>query len=62
MPLLPLQSYPFLSSIFVFPYIAYSMHGHSSINMTLGTYGHLMPGLDEELTKRVDEVWTKTKY
>ncbi len=33
--------------------------GHSSINVTLGTYGHLLPGLDEELTKKVNEVWTK---
>lgn len=31
--------------------------GHSSINVTLGTYGHLLPGLDEELTKKLDQLW-----
>jgi len=28
--------------------------GHSSIAVTLGTYGHLLPGLDAALTERVD--------
>ena len=28
--------------------------GHSSITVTLGTYGHLLPGLDEALTDRLD--------
>ena len=23
--------------------------GHSTINVTLGTYGHLFPGIDEQL-------------
>ncbi|MHB8264259.1 MAG: tyrosine-type recombinase/integrase [Acidimicrobiales bacterium] len=27
--------------------------GHSSVAVTLGTYGHLLPGLDEELTARL---------
>jgi integrase len=31
--------------------------GHSSINMTLGTYGHLLPGLDEELTRKLNQAW-----
>ena len=31
--------------------------GHSSINVTLGTYGHLLPGLDEELTRKLDAIW-----
>ena len=31
--------------------------GHSSINITLGTYGHLLPTLDEELTQRLDARW-----
>jgi integrase len=30
--------------------------GHSSIQVTLGTYGHLFPTLDEALTGRLDEV------
>jgi hypothetical protein len=24
--------------------------GHSSVQVTLGTYGHLLPGIDEQLT------------
>ena len=30
--------------------------GHSSINVTLGTYGHLLPGLDEELTRKLNNI------
>lgn len=29
--------------------------GHSSITVTLGTYGHLLPSLETELTRRMDE-------
>jgi len=29
--------------------------GHSSIQVTLGTYGHLFPTLDASLTSRLDE-------
>jgi hypothetical protein len=29
--------------------------GHSSIQVTLGTYGHLFPALDEALTERLGE-------
>ncbi|WP_276939312.1 tyrosine-type recombinase/integrase, partial [Ferrimicrobium acidiphilum] len=32
--------------------------GHSSITVTLGTYGHLLPSLDEELTRKLDAHWT----
>ncbi len=32
--------------------------GHSSINVTLGTYGHLLPGLDEEITRQLNAAWT----
>jgi hypothetical protein len=28
--------------------------GHSSIQVTLGTYGHLLPGIDERLTVGLD--------
>ena len=31
--------------------------GHSSINVTLGTYGHLFPALDEELTQKLNARW-----
>ncbi len=31
--------------------------GHSSINVTLGTYGHLLPGLDEDLTRKLNTIW-----
>jgi integrase len=31
--------------------------GHSSITVTLGTYGHLLPSLDEELTRKLDAQW-----
>ncbi|HVA43156.1 MAG TPA: site-specific integrase [Acidimicrobiales bacterium] len=30
--------------------------GHSSVTVTLNTYGHLMPGLDAALTDSIDEV------
>lgn len=32
--------------------------GHSSITVTLGTYGHLLPSLETELTQRMDEAIT----
>ena len=32
--------------------------GHSSVNVTLGTYGHLLPSLDEELTRKLNAQWT----
>ena len=31
--------------------------GHSSINVTLDTYGHLFPALDEELTRKLNARW-----
>ncbi len=34
--------------------------GHSSINVTLGTYGHLMPSLDEEITRKLNTEWTES--
>ena len=33
--------------------------GHSSVNVTLGTYGHLLPTLDTELVKRLDSAWNE---
>ena len=32
--------------------------GHSSVTVTLGTYGHLLPSLDEELTRKLNAQWT----
>jgi len=32
--------------------------GHSSLAVTLGTYGHLLPGLEADLTARIDEAIT----
>lgn len=28
--------------------------GHSSITVTLNTYGHILPGLEEQLTEALD--------
>jgi hypothetical protein len=28
--------------------------GHSSVQVTLGTYGHLLPGIDEQLTSGLE--------
>jgi len=30
--------------------------GHSSVQVTLGTYGHLLPGIDEHLTNGLDSL------
>ena len=30
---------------------------HSSIAVTFDVYGHLMPGLDEEVAERLDQAW-----
>ncbi|MCO8128193.1 site-specific integrase [Acidimicrobiia bacterium EGI L10123] len=35
--------------------------GHSSIEITLNTYGHLFPALDEQLTGKVDDVLRSAK-
>jgi hypothetical protein len=31
--------------------------GHSSVTVTLNTYGHLMPGLEERLTEALDDTY-----
>jgi hypothetical protein len=31
--------------------------GHSSVTVTLNTYGHLMPGLEERLTEALDDAY-----
>ena len=35
--------------------------GHSTINVTLGTYGHLLPSLEQDLTDRLDVTLAATK-
>jgi integrase len=34
--------------------------GHSTINVTLGTYGHLLPSLERDLTNRLDATLAAT--
>jgi integrase len=33
--------------------------GHSSITVTFDVYGHLMPGMDEEVAERLDHAWQR---
>lgn len=35
--------------------------GHSTIQVTLGTYGHLFPNLEAALTDALDEVYRKAE-
>src|SRR5207248_8956630 len=35
--------------------------GHSSISVTLNTYGHLFPSVDEALTDRLDSVFNASR-
>jgi len=35
--------------------------GHSTIQVTLGTYGHLFPSLEAALTDALDEVYRKAE-
>ncbi len=35
--------------------------GHSSITVTLNTFGHLLPSLDGELTDRLDATWRRAR-
>jgi integrase len=35
--------------------------GHSSIQVTFDRYGHLFPGLDEQLTEKLDDVFTRSQ-
>jgi integrase len=42
------------------PKVIQSRLGHSSIQVTLDTYGHLFEGLDQAAAERLDEVFTRT--
>jgi integrase len=35
--------------------------GHSSIQVTLDTYGHLFPELEAHITDRLDEVYRRVR-
>jgi len=35
--------------------------GHSTIQVTLGTYGHLFPNLEASLTDAIDEVYRRAE-
>lgn len=43
------------------PKIVQERLGHSSIQITLDTYGHVMPGMQEAAAARFDEAFA-TKY
>lgn len=34
--------------------------GHSTISVTLGTYGHLFPGVDDQLNDALDTRWNRS--
>jgi integrase len=33
------------------------MLGHSSISLTMDTYSHVIPDIQEEATKKIDEIF-----
>lgn len=35
--------------------------GHSTINVTLGTYGHLFPAIDAQLDAALGDRWNKAR-
>ena len=45
-----------LLSANVHPAVVQSALGHSSISITIDTYSHVMPGLEEAAARRIDEV------
>ncbi|SVE63234.1 uncharacterized protein METZ01_LOCUS516088 [marine metagenome] len=45
-----------LLSANVHPAVVQSALGHSSISITIDTYSHVMPGLEEADARRIDEV------
>ena len=40
----------------VHPEVVQSALGHSSITLTIDTYSHVMPGLEEAAARRIDDV------
>ncbi|MDP6799470.1 MAG: tyrosine-type recombinase/integrase, partial [SAR202 cluster bacterium] len=45
-----------LLSANVHPAVVQSALGHSSITLTIDTYSHVMPGLEEAAARRIDDV------
>ena len=35
--------------------------GHSTINVTLGTYGHLFPAIDAQLDQALGDRWNRAR-
>ena len=44
----------------IHPKVVQERLGHSSIQMTLDTYSHVAPGIQEAAAKRFDDVFSKT--
>ena len=40
----------------VHPTVVQSALGHSSITLTIDTYSHVMPGLEEAAARRIDDI------
>ena len=40
----------------VHPAVVQQALGHSSINLTIDTYSHVMPGIEEAAARKIDEV------
>jgi integrase len=40
----------------IHPAIVQQALGHSSINLTIDTYSHVMPGIEEAAARKIDEV------
>jgi integrase len=45
----------------IHPKVVQERLGHASISMTLDTYSHVVPGLQEAAAKRFDELLTTSK-
>jgi integrase len=43
------------------PKIVQERLGHSDITMTLNTYSHVLPGMQEEIAEKMDEIMTPIK-
>jgi len=43
----------------IHPKVVQERLGHSDIRLTLNTYSHVMPGMQEEAVDKIDEVLTK---
>lgn len=44
----------------IHPKVVQERLGHSDISLTLNTYSHVMPGLQEEAADKIDELMTLT--